>query len=106
MSISVVKRDGRREALDVDKIHRVVEWACEDLPGVSVSEVELASHIQFYDKIKTPVIHETMIKAAADLISEDAPNYQYVASRLISYQLRKEVYGKYEPDKLYDHWLS
>lgn len=106
MSISVVKRDGRREALDVDKIHRVVEWACEDLPGVSVSEVELASHIQFYDKIKTPVIHETMIKAAADLISEDAPNYQYVASRLISYQLRKEVYGKYEPDKLYDHWLK
>lgn len=106
MTISVIKRDGRKEILDIDKIHKVIEWACEDLPGVSVSEVELASHIQFYDKITTKIIHETMIKAAADLISEESPNYQYVAARLVNYQLRKEVYGKYIPDHLYEHWLK
>lgn len=104
MSIQVVKRDGRRENLDVEKLHRVIEWACDGLSGVSVSEVELASHIQFYNGILTKDIHETMIKSSANLISEESPNYQYVAARLVSYQLRKEVYGKYEPDHLYTHW--
>lgn len=102
--IQVTKRDGTREPLNIDKIHKVVEWACEGLSGVSVSEVELASHVQFYDKIKTTDIHETMIKAASELISEESPNYQFVAGRLINYQLRKEVYNKYEPDHLFGHY--
>lgn len=104
MPTQVIKRDGRKEELNIDKIHQVINWACEDLPNVSVSEIELASHIQFYDGITTKIIHETMIKSAANLISEDTPNYQFVAARLINYQLRKEVYGKYEPDDLYNHW--
>lgn len=102
--INVVKRDGRKEPLNIEKIHKVIEWACEGLNGVSVSEVELASHIQFYDKITSKDIHETMIKAASELITEENPNYQYVAGRLINYQLRKEVYGKYEPDPLNYHY--
>ena len=102
--IQVTKRDGTREPLNIDKIHKVVEWSCEGLNGVSVSEVELASHVQFYDKIKTSDIHETMIKAASELISEESPNYQYVAGRLINYQLRKEVYGQYEPPHLFGHY--
>lgn len=102
--INVVKRDGSKEPLNIDKIHKVIEWACEGLNGVSVSEVELASHIQFYNNIKSTDIHETMIKAAAELITEEAPNYQYVAGRLINYQLRKEVYGKYAPEPLNYHY--
>lgn len=102
--IRVTKRDGHLEPLDLNKFHRVVAWACEGLSGVSESEVELRSHVQFYDKIKTTDIHETLIKAASELISEDAPNYQYVASRLINYNLRKEVYGQPEPCPLYEHY--
>ncbi len=102
--INVIKRDGRKEPLNIEKIHKVIDWACEGLSGVSVSEVELASHIQFYNNIKSTDIHETMIKAAAELITEDTPNYQYVAGRLINYQLRKEVYGKYEPKCLEQHY--
>ena len=89
----VIKRDGRKEPLDVEKLHKVVYWATEGLRNVSMSEVEIRSQIQFYDNIKTADIQETMIKAAADLISEENPNYQYVAGRLINYHLRKEVYG-------------
>jgi ribonucleoside-diphosphate reductase alpha chain len=102
--INVLKRDGRKEPLNIEKIHKVIEWSCEGLSNVSVSEVELASHIQFYDKITSKDIHETMIKAASELISEDTPNYQYVAGRLINYQLRKEVYGQYEPHPLDYHY--
>jgi len=102
--ISVIKRGGRKEPLNIDKIHKVIEWACEGLNGVSVSEVELASHIQFYNNIKSVDIHETMIKAAAELITEETPNYQYVAGRLINYQLRKEVYGQYDPHPLWYHY--
>lgn len=104
--IQVTKRDGTKEPLNIEKIHKVVAWACDGLSGVSVSEVELASHVQFYDKIKTSDIQETMIKAAAELISEDAPNYQYVAGRLINYHLRKEVYGQYSPYTLRGHFMS
>ena len=102
--INVVKRNGSKEPLNIDKIHRVIEWACEGLTGVSVSEVELASHIQFYNNIKSSDIHETLIKAASELITADNPNYQYVAGRLVNYQLRKEVYGKYEPKCLEQHY--
>lgn len=95
--ITVTKRDGRREPLDLEKLHKVVFWATKDITGVSASEVEIKSHIQFYSGIKTSDIQETLIKSAADLISEDTPNYQYVAGRLINYHLRKQVYGDYEP---------
>lgn len=95
--IFVTKRNGEREHLNIDKFHKVVMWACDGVAGVSASEVEIRSHIQFYDGIKTKDIQETLIKAAGDLISEATPNYQYVAGRLINYTLRKEVYGGFEP---------
>lgn len=100
--IQVTKRDGRKEPLDLEKIHKVVFWATKDISGVSASELELRSHIQFYNGIKTSDIQETLIKSAADLISEENPNYQYVAGRLINYHLRKQVYGAYEPCSLLD----
>lgn len=102
-SLFVTKRDGRREPLDLDKIHRVITWAAEGLSNVSVSQVELKSHIQFYDGIKSEDIHETIIKAAADLISKDSPDYQYLAARLAVFHLRKKAYGQFEPPHLYDH---
>jgi ribonucleoside-diphosphate reductase alpha chain len=95
--IQVTKRDGSKEELDIEKMHKVVMWATEGITGVSASEVELKSHIQFYTGIKTGDIQETLIKSAADLISEETPNYQYVAGRLINYHLRKQVYGTYTP---------
>ena len=104
--INVTKRDGTREPLDINKFHKVALHACEGLSGVSVSDLEIKTHIQFYDKIKSTDIQETLIKAAAELITEEAPNYQYVAGRLINYNLRKEVYGKYEPDWLNAHYLK
>ncbi|MDX3774740.1 ribonucleoside-diphosphate reductase subunit alpha [Chromatiaceae bacterium AAb-1] len=101
-TLFVTKRNGHREALDLDKIHRVITWAAEGLQNVSVSQVELKSHIQFYDGIKTEDIHETIIKAAADLISKDSPDYQYLAARLAVFHLRKKAYGQFEPPHLYD----
>jgi ribonucleoside-diphosphate reductase alpha chain len=93
----VTKRDGLKETLDIEKLHKVVFYACDSITGVSPSEVEIKSQIQFYNGITTKEIQETLIKAAADLISEDTPNYQYVGGRLINYALRKEVYGQYDP---------
>jgi ribonucleoside-diphosphate reductase alpha chain len=101
--IYVIKRDGHKEVLDLDKFHKVVMWACEGIKGVSPSEIELRSHVQFYNNIASADIQETLIKAAADLISEETPNYQYVAGRLINYHLRKQVYDQYQPHHLYDH---
>ena len=75
-TIKVTKRDGRLEDLDLDKIHRVLDWAAEGLENVSISQVEMQSHIQFYNGIRTNDIHETIVKSAADLISEETPNYQ------------------------------
>ena len=95
--IMVTKRNGDKESLDIEKLHRVVFHACEGITGVSPSEVEIKSQIQFYTGINTKEIQETLIKAAADLISEETPNYQFVGGRLINYALRKEVYGRYEP---------
>ena len=95
--ILVTKRDGKKEPLEIDKLHKVVMWACEDITGVSASEVEIKSHLQFYTGIKTSDIQETVIKSAADLITEETPNYQYVAGRLINYHIRKDVYGQFEP---------
>ena len=101
--LKVTKRDGRLEPIDLDKIHRVVTWAADGLKNVSVSQVELKSHIQFYNGIRTDDIHETIIKAAADLISQDTPDYQYLAARLAIFHLRKIAYGDFEPPHLYDH---
>jgi ribonucleoside-diphosphate reductase alpha chain len=101
--IQVTKRDGRLELIDLDKIHKVIEWAAHGLDNVSVSQVELKSHIQFYEGIKTRDIHETIIKSAADLISETTPDYQYLAARLAIFHLRKIAYNRFTPPHLYDH---
>ncbi|MCA2015324.1 ribonucleoside-diphosphate reductase subunit alpha [Vibrio tritonius] len=101
--LTVTKRDGRKEKINLDKIHRVITWAAEGLENVSVSQVELRAHIQFYEGITTSDIHETIIKSAADLISEETPDYQYMAARLAIFHLRKKAYGEYEPPSLFDH---
>lgn len=101
--IQIRKRDGRLEPIDLDKIHRVIDWAATGLNNVSVSQVEIKSHIQFYDGITTKSIHETIIKSAADLISAETPDYQYLAARLAIFHLRKIAYGQFEPPHLYDH---
>lgn len=101
--IQVVKRDGRKECIDHDKIHRVLEWAAEGLDNVSVSQVELRSQIQLYDGIRTKDIHETLIKSAADLITTENPDYQYMAARLAIFHLRKIAYGRFDPPSLYEH---
>ena len=100
--ISVVKRNGASEPFNVNKIHKVLEWATSEINGVSVSEIELRSNIQIHDGINTDSIHELLIKSASELISEATPNYQYVAARLVNYKIRKEVYGSYEPWTLID----
>lgn len=105
-NLFVTKRNGENESIDLEKIHRVIAWAAAGLEQVSVSQVELKSHIQFYDGIKTEDIHETIIKAAADLISEETPDYQYLAARLAVFHLRKKAYGQFEPPKLYTHVVN
>ena len=74
--IQVIKRNGDKETLDIEKLHQVVFYACENISGVSASEVEIKSHIQFYNGIQSSDIQETLIKSAADLITEETPNYQ------------------------------
>lgn len=101
--MQVQKRDGRFEPINLDKIHQVIEWASEGLHNVSVSQVEMKSHIQFYDGITTKSIHETIIKSASDLISVETPDYQYLSARLAIFHLRKIAYGQFEPPHLYAH---
>ena len=93
MSINVVKRNGQKEVLDLDKLHQMVECACDNLTGVSASQVEMNSNIQFFDGIKTSEIQEILVRSASDLISLDNPNYQFVAARLLLFGLYKEVFG-------------
>ena len=98
-SINVKKRNDRgTEPLNIEKIHEMVEYACEDITGVSSSQVEMKSGLQFYDGISTDEIQQILVKSAADLIDLNNPNYTYVASRLLLYSLRKQVIGK-----LWDH---
>ncbi len=99
----VTKRNGEKESIDLEKIHQVVTWAAKGLNNVSVSQVEIKAQIQFYDGINTSEIHETLIKSAADLISTDAPDYQYLAARLAIFHLRKKAYGQFEPPALFSH---
>ena len=103
--IKVTKRDGSLEDLDLDKIHKVVDWASEGL-DVSVSQVEINSNVQFYNGISTDEIHQTMVKAAADLISEETPDYQLMAARLSIFGLRKVAYGGFVPPSLKLHAKS
>lgn len=101
--LMVTKRDGRKEPIDLEKIHKVLMWAATGLETVSVSQVELSAHLQFFEGISTTDIHETLIKSAADLISEEAPDYQYLAARLSVFHLRKKAFGDFEPPHLGAH---
>jgi len=104
-NINVVKRNERgKEPLNIEKIHEMVEYACEDVSGVSASQVEMQSGLQFYDGITTNDIQQILIKSASDLISLESPNYQYVAARLLLYSLRKQVIGRlWDHPHIYDH---
>jgi len=103
--LQVVKRGGRgKEPLNIEKIHEMVEYACEDISGVSASQVEMNSGLQFYDGITTDEIQQILIKSASDLISLEHPNYQFVAARLLLFSLRKQVMGKlWDHPHIYDH---
>ena len=103
--INVVKRGSRgKEILNIEKIHDMVEYAVEDIKGVSSSQIEMNSGLQFYDGMSTDEIQQILIKSAADLISLENPNYQYVAARLLLYSLRKQVMGKlWDHPHIYDH---
>ena len=102
--IKVVKRNGSMEPLNLEKMHVMAERACENLAGVSASQVEIQSGIQFYDGITTAEIQNILIKSASDLITLDNPNYQFVAARLMLFALRKGLYGKLETiPHLHDH---
>ena len=103
----VVKRNGNTEPLDLNKLHVMVEEACKDLAGVSASQVEMQSGIQFYDGITTAEIQEILIRSASDLIDLDHPNYQFVAARLLLFALRKQINGRmHETLSVYDHTKS
>ena len=92
--IKVTKRDGNIQSLDLEKMHIMVAEACEGLTGVSASQIEMQSGIQFYDGISTSEIQEILIRSASDLISLDNPNYQYAAARLLLFTIRKQVFGR------------
>jgi len=96
-SIFVTKRSGETEPFNINKIHRVLEWACNDLVGVSISEIEMRANIQLYNEMESVNIHDLLIKSSAELITEATPNYQTVAARLINYKLKKIVYGDKDP---------
>ena len=100
--IHIVKRNGANEPINIDKIHKVVEHACEGLAGVSSSQIEMNANLQFYDSMSTKEIQEVLIRSANDLINLDAPNYQYAAARLLSYGINKEVFGEYNAITLKD----
>jgi len=105
----VVKRDGHSEILNLEKVHKMTEEACEGLAGVSASQVEIQSGLQFYDGITTAEIQEILVRSASDLIDLDSPNYQYVAARLLLYGLYKDVIGnlwKESFPNVYEHLLS
>ena len=106
--INVKKRNGRgQEPLLLEKMHRMVDEACNDLAGVSASQVEMQSGIQFYDGITTAEIQEILIRSASDLVDLDHPNYQFVAARLLLFSIRKQLYGRrHEFPKLKDHVSS
>ena len=101
--ILVTKRNGIKELVNLDKIHKVLEWATEGLSGVSYSNIEIKAQLQFKENIKTSDIHEILARTAAELISEETPNYQYVSARLRLFSLRKEVFGKFNPPHIFPY---
>lgn len=103
MITNVTKASGKKELFDADKINKVVDWACEDFPEVSPSEICMNANISLYEGIPTDIIHETLVKSAADLISEEEPDYQIPAGRLLMLKLRKEAYGTHNPPALLEH---
>ena len=92
----IVKRDGSKENLNIDKIHTVVEHACKGLAGVSSSQIEMNANLQFYDGMSTTEIQEVLIRSANDLITLESVNYQFAAARLLSYNIYKEVFGEFK----------
>lgn len=101
-NIQVKKRNGKSEAFDMSKIDRVIDWAINGYTGVSLTDIEINAHINITEGISTKNIHQLIIESAASLISVEHPNYQYVAGRLLNYQLRKEVWGGKQPPRLKD----
>lgn len=105
-NINVVKRDGSLAPFDIDKIHKMVEIACDGITGVSVSDIEMGAHLSFFDGMKSYDIHQALIKAAANLITESTPNYQYVSGRLLTFDMRKTGWGGMKPPRLFDHVIK
>lgn len=103
MNTFVKKRNGKLEEFMPEKINKVLEWACENISDVSPSDIAMNAQMSVENKMKTSDIQEIMIQSASNLITEEAPNYQYVAARLKIYALRKQVWGESEPPRLYDH---
>ena len=101
--MNVIKRDGTAVPLNLDKVHKMVELACDGLTGVSESQVEMNANLQFFDGIKTSEIQDILIRSASDLIDLDAPNYQYVAARLLLFNVRKQVFPEWADEIGYPH---
>jgi len=100
--MKVVKRDGSHENFNIEKIHKIINWSIENIVGVSLSEIEINAKLNLIENISTKEIHKVLIESASNLISLEKPNYQFVASRLLSYQLRKDVWGGKIPPRLID----
>lgn len=100
--IQLIKRDGRSEALDINKVHKVLMWACEGVDNVSVSEIEATAMLKFFGGMRTADVHKALIEATHELISDEFPNYDLVAGRLLMFDVRKVAYGHYEPEPLLD----
>jgi len=100
--IFIKKRNGKLESFNADKINKVLQWATEGIKGVSFEEVAMNAHLNFFNNMTSNDIHTMLIEAASNLITEEKSNYQFVASRLLNYRLRKEVWGGKNPPKLYD----
>ena len=90
--MKVYKRDGSIEPLNLDKIHRMCEFSCEELTGVAPSQIEMNSNLQFFDGIKSSEIQQILIRSANDLISTETPNYQFVAARMLLFDIRRQVF--------------
>ena len=101
--MKVYKRDGTVEPLNLDKIHRMCEFSCEELTGVSASQIEMNSNLQFFDGIKSSEIQQILIRSANDLISTETPNYQYVASRMLLFDIRRQVFPGWADETGYTH---
>ena len=100
--IFIKKRNGITEKFNADKINKILQWATDDIKGVGFEEVAMNAHLSFFDGMASKDIHSMLIEAASNLITQEKPNYQFVASRLLNYQLRKNVWGGKNPPKLYD----